>query len=83
MFHSFVLSVPSFQVVEGNALLIYRFLYDAAHKALEGDASMYSGVQILLVLSEIAQTASYPLCSSVFHLIHYCIDVSYRYLSHR
>ena len=43
---------------------------------------MYSEVQILLVLSEIAQTASYPLCSSVFHLIHYCIDVSYRYLSH-
>ncbi|OAO11790.1 mitotic checkpoint protein [Blastocystis sp. ATCC 50177/Nand II] len=60
-------------VVEGNSLLIYRFLYDAAHSTLDDTVSVYAGVQILLVLSEISQSASYPLCSSVFQLLHFCI----------
>ena len=67
--------MEAIHVVEGNSLLIYRFLYDAAHSTLDDTVSVYTGVQILLVLSEISQSASYPLCSSVFQLLHFCIGV--------
>lgn len=75
MWHCFVPIIVLFHLLEGNSLLIYRFLDDAAHQALDDNVNVYIGVQLLLVLSEISQTASYPLCSSVFQLLHFCIGV--------
>lgn len=55
---------------------MYNFLYKSAHSLFESEQlSIYNGVQLVMILSEISHSASYPLCSSVFHLLHYCIDV--------
>ena len=65
-----------FSCIAGDVLLQYQFLYRSIHSVLDTDnPCFYNGIQLLMVLSEISHSASYPLCSSVFHLLHYGIDV--------
>ena len=58
---------------------IFNFLTDAVHQVADSPdssgLSLYSVVQLLLLLSEIAHSASYPLCSSVFPLMRQLVEV--------
>ena len=62
--------------IDGDLLELYQFLYKSVHSVFKQKMpSIYNGVQLVMILSEISHSASYPLCSSVFHLLRYTIDV--------
>ena len=76
-------SIQSRLNVDGDSLNLYHFLHDSVHNVFESETpSTYNGVQLILLLSEISHSASYPLCSSVFHLLQYSIDVEPACLPH-
>ena len=61
---------------------MYSYLYKSAHTIFElQDIPFYDAIQIIMVLSEISHSATYPLCSSVFHLLHYAVDVLFSIFS--
>lgn len=69
-------------LIEGRSLTLYSYLYKSAHTIFElQDIPFYDAIQIIMVLSEISHSATYPLCSSVFRLLHYAVDVLFSIFS--
>ena len=61
--------------VDGPSLSIYQYLQRSVSESLKHpSADPYPCIQLLLVLSEIAQTAQPPLCFSVFQLTQQLLD---------